>query len=243
MITDCCSNIKQQQQQQKQHHKYQPVSSAMYNRISRCRRGGCNKNNAKFGNITTFITFIVVAVLFASQANTATAATDNIITAASRRRITGFVGSCNIHDNRKIMNRKNYLTNNGIKLYVVPPASENDGNGNLFNEFRDFVNKTFQNFNKNNNIFGGEEGQGKSNNNNYNDEAGSFTVVRIPVRSIKNGALRLFLMFYLIGMQNTPDKNSWKADQPLMSCNENSRTSLTSPDDDDDEEEDGVKEV
>ena len=34
------------------------------------------------------------------------------------------------------------------------------------------------------------------------------------VQSIKPGGLRLFLMFYLMGMQNTPDRNSWRADQP-----------------------------
>ena len=34
------------------------------------------------------------------------------------------------------------------------------------------------------------------------------------VRAIKPGGLRLFLMFYCMGMQNTPDRNSWRADQP-----------------------------
>ena len=34
------------------------------------------------------------------------------------------------------------------------------------------------------------------------------------MRAIKPGGLRLFLMFYLMGQQNTPDKNSWRADQP-----------------------------
>ena len=39
---------------------------------------------------------------------------------------------------------------------------------------------------------------------------------RIPntVKSIKPGGLRLFLMFYLMGMQNTPDRMSWRANQP-----------------------------
>jgi hypothetical protein len=41
----------------------------------------------------------------------------------------------------------------------------------------------------------------------------SLHVVTV-VRSIKPGGLRLFLMFTLLGMQNTPDKNSWRADQP-----------------------------
>jgi len=36
----------------------------------------------------------------------------------------------------------------------------------------------------------------------------------VPVKQIKPGGLRLFLMFYLLGMQNTPDRGAWKADQP-----------------------------
>ena len=39
-------------------------------------------------------------------------------------------------------------------------------------------------------------------------------VTTTTVKAIKPGGLRLFLMFYLMGMQNTPDQNSWKADQP-----------------------------
>lgn len=44
--------------------------------------------------------------------------------------------------------------------------------------------------------------------------AGSTRLLSIPVESIKPGGLRLFLMFYLLGMQNTPERGSWKADQP-----------------------------
>lgn len=44
--------------------------------------------------------------------------------------------------------------------------------------------------------------------------AGTTTVATIPVHSIKPGGLRLFLMFYLMGMQNTPDKGTWQANQP-----------------------------
>ena len=36
----------------------------------------------------------------------------------------------------------------------------------------------------------------------------------MTVESLKPGGLRLFLMFYLMGEQNTPDKGSWKAHQP-----------------------------
>jgi len=44
--------------------------------------------------------------------------------------------------------------------------------------------------------------------------AGTVRVASIPVTSIKPGGLRLFLMLYLLGMQNTPERNSWRADQP-----------------------------
>lgn len=44
--------------------------------------------------------------------------------------------------------------------------------------------------------------------------AGTFRLAEIPVQEIKPGGLRLFLIFYLISMQNKPDRNSWKADQP-----------------------------
>jgi hypothetical protein len=47
------------------------------------------------------------------------------------------------------------------------------------------------------------------------DEApGSHRLVSIPVQSLKPGALRLFLMFYLMGMQNTPNRQTWRANQP-----------------------------
>ncbi|GAX11496.1 hypothetical protein FisN_22Lh189 [Fistulifera solaris] len=46
------------------------------------------------------------------------------------------------------------------------------------------------------------------------EAAGSHRLVSIPVQSLKPGALRLFLMFYLMGMQNTPDRQTWRANQP-----------------------------
>lgn len=49
------------------------------------------------------------------------------------------------------------------------------------------------------------------------DEEGGLAQTRIitlPVESVKRGGLRLFLMFFLMGEQNTPDKGSWKIDQP-----------------------------
>lgn len=44
--------------------------------------------------------------------------------------------------------------------------------------------------------------------------AGTYRVATIPAQSVKPGGLRLFLMFYLMGQQNTPDQNSWRAHQP-----------------------------
>mmetsp|Transcript_85642 Transcript_85642/g.247334 ORF Transcript_85642/g.247334 Transcript_85642/m.247334 type:complete len:214 (+) Transcript_85642:131-772(+) len=44
--------------------------------------------------------------------------------------------------------------------------------------------------------------------------AGTTPIASIPVQSIKPGGLRLFLMFYLMGMQNTPDRGTWQANQP-----------------------------
>jgi len=44
--------------------------------------------------------------------------------------------------------------------------------------------------------------------------AGATRLLTIPAKSIKPGGLRLLLMFYLMGMQNTPERHAWKADQP-----------------------------
>ena len=44
--------------------------------------------------------------------------------------------------------------------------------------------------------------------------AGTTRLITVPVQSIKPGGLRVFLMFYCMGMQNTPSRMSWKADQP-----------------------------
>lgn len=64
-----------------------------------------------------------------------------------------------------------------------------------------------------------------NNNGNYqplssdNVAAGTTLITSIPVSSIKPGGLRLFLMFYLMGMQNTPDPNTWRADPSSSSSN------------------------
>jgi hypothetical protein len=59
-----------------------------------------------------------------------------------------------------------------------------------------------------------------------NQAAGTFTVIKIPVKELKPGGLRLFLMFYLMGMQNTPNRNTWRANQPDRT---RMRTGSTSP--------------
>ena len=41
-----------------------------------------------------------------------------------------------------------------------------------------------------------------------------FFFATTEVKSIKQGGLRLFLMLFLMGLVNTPDRNSWRADQP-----------------------------
>jgi hypothetical protein len=45
-------------------------------------------------------------------------------------------------------------------------------------------------------------------------QLGTSRIVTIPVESIKPGGLRLFLMFYLMGEQNTPEEGAWRIDQP-----------------------------
>jgi hypothetical protein len=79
------------------------------------------------------------------------------------------------------------------------------GSGDLFDSFKKLWNKDDEPDKKD------ETTTSKTEN---DDPAGSSLIASIQVRSIKLGGLRLFLMFYLMGMQNTPDKGSWRADQP-----------------------------
>jgi hypothetical protein len=76
---------------------------------------------------------------------------------------------------------------------------------NIFGSLDDFFNNPF---NKS------DSDSSNANASDANGAAGTFRLVQLPVNAIKPGGLRLFLMFYLLGMQNTPDKNSWKAHQP-----------------------------
>jgi hypothetical protein len=77
------------------------------------------------------------------------------------------------------------------------PGSQLSSTGNFFDDFMDFLNPN-------------------NNSNDAEDEmaAGEFNVITIPVKALKPGGLRLFLMFYLLGIQNSPDKSTWRADQP-----------------------------
>lgn len=72
---------------------------------------------------------------------------------------------------------------------------------NFFDSFRRFIDPSW-------------DDRGKDKEEIDDEAAGIHRLVSIPVRSLKPGALRLFLMFYLMGMQNTPDRQTWRANQP-----------------------------
>eukprot|EP00956_Cyclotella_meneghiniana_P042806 scaffold249324_cov69-Cyclotella_meneghiniana.AAC.3 len=55
-------------------------------------------------------------------------------------------------------------------------------------------------------LFGSQETNSK-------DAAVPKRIIEIPVKSIKKGGLRMVLGLSLIGLQNTPDKGSWQANQ------------------------------
>jgi hypothetical protein len=46
------------------------------------------------------------------------------------------------------------------------------------------------------------------------EDIGCTQIINLPVESIKPGGLRLFLILYLMGIQNSPEKGSWSLDQP-----------------------------
>ena len=54
-----------------------------------------------------------------------------------------------------------------------------------------------------------------------NTPAGTTRILHIPVQTIKPGGLRLFLMFYLLGKQKSPDgERLWTAHQPTSVSDE-----------------------
>jgi hypothetical protein len=77
---------------------------------------------------------------------------------------------------------------------------------NIFDDIRNFFDE-----------FGGDKNESEE-----SDDlpAGMNRVATIPVQEIKPGGLRVFLMFHLIGTQNTPEKGTWWADQPLTTADE-----------------------
>lgn len=93
--------------------------------------------------------------------------------------------------------------------------------GNIFDDIQKFFS-------------GGANNEDEDNENNATGDYGEENrLASIEVKAIKPGGLRLFLMFYLMGMQNTPDRGSWKADQPtrdeyVIDCYFHDRTAMLS---------------
>lgn len=62
--------------------------------------------------------------------------------------------------------------------------------------------------------FGGREGEDNApDDDEADDPAGCSRIMSIPVESIKTGGLRLYLSLYLMGVQNNPEKGTWKSSQ------------------------------
>jgi hypothetical protein len=78
---------------------------------------------------------------------------------------------------------------------------------NMFGQFGDFLN--WGQNNRTNTIANGNDDASDS-----DMAAGTLRLIELPVHDIKAGGLRLFLMFFLMGLQNTPEPKTWKADQP-----------------------------
>eukprot|EP00525_Craspedostauros_australis_P009020 CAMPEP_0198116708 /NCGR_PEP_ID=MMETSP1442-20131203/14140_1 /TAXON_ID= /ORGANISM="Craspedostauros australis, Strain CCMP3328" /LENGTH=264 /DNA_ID=CAMNT_0043774597 /DNA_START=196 /DNA_END=990 /DNA_ORIENTATION=+ len=98
------------------------------------------------------------------------------------------------------------------QCHMATNNDSNNDNDNIFDNIRQFFeSNSFGNSNNSS-----ESGRKDIASNPIDEDApaGMTRIATIPVKSIKPGGLRLFLMFYMIGMQNTPDRNSWRADQP-----------------------------
>lgn len=102
--------------------------------------------------------------------------------------------------------------------------NNNDEDDDIFQGIKNFFLNVQTNMNANmsNNI---------NNSNNRDDDdddelpAGTVLLLKINTKQMKPGGLRLFLMFSLLGMQNTPEPKTWRADQKLMSSPTHLRTS------------------
>jgi len=110
-------------------------------------------------------------------------------------------------------------------------SNSNNDNGDgddIFQGIKNFFNNvgTKKRYNSNNNY----DNEDKNDDDNIDDDelpAGTTLLLKINATQLKPGGLRLFLMFYLMGMQNTPDRNTWRADQKLLSTpthNDNPRS-------------------
>lgn len=145
----------------------------------------------------------------------------------SKRRRILFSSNNKNDDENKNNNDKNDVSNN----------NSNNILDSFFNQFWNSIgmspesstsssSQNQQQQQRQNSVFGWQNMNEKSNNNrridNDDDEdddhnsvaAGTYKVVTIPVKEMKPGGLRLFLMFYLMGEQNTPSRNTWRANQP-----------------------------
>jgi len=81
---------------------------------------------------------------------------------------------------------------------------------NLFDDLKSFFGGgKKEEGNQGNGLRGDDDGDDED-----NSPAGEYRILTIPVDAIKPGGLRLFLMFYLMGLQNTPEPKSWVANQP-----------------------------
>jgi hypothetical protein len=118
-------------------------------------------------------------------------------------------------------------------LLASPSSNDNSNSNNdddIFLGIKNFFSKlTEDNNNNNNNNKLGED----DNEDDDDDElpAGTILLLKINATQLKPGGLRLFLMFYLLGMQNTPDKNTWRADQKLMSTPTQNYSTIDNDDD------------
>ena len=95
----------------------------------------------------------------------------------------------------------------GCAHRLTPKRSKSTLYGSVFDDWKQFWEGNMGNSGKNSTDYQLEETTTA-------DAAGTALITSIPVRAMKRGGLRLFLMFYLMGQQNMPDKNSWRANQP-----------------------------
>ncbi|KAL7467356.1 hypothetical protein ACHAXS_007598 [Conticribra weissflogii] len=105
--------------------------------------------------------------------------------------------------------------------YFTPKSVKTNSNNLLrLSNFMDDIGKFFEDFGKENNDESGKKeyefSVGESGQVNDDGEAiytGSTRIISIPAKTMKIGGLRLYCSLYLMGLQNTPEPNCWKAHQ------------------------------